>query len=224
MLISALFALLSLIFVNIAWTNKGLWWVCCWPALSFGWVSLAYLLSRPKMFGKRRTGSLQLGHQLLLFPFTLCNQGLWHLLRVIRREEPFHQLKPDLFVGRRLLPSEFPDEFEYVLDLTADFSEPRKIRESVRYRNLSILDAGIPMIDELKDVLTELSSEPGIKYIHCAEGHGRTCLVTACYLMTHENLSLLEAIEQIQQARPKAGANRKQLSFLEQWESNKTPD
>ena len=188
----------------------------CWPALSFFVVALGYAGLGPRVFGKRSDGTLRPVHIFALLPFLLFTWGTWHMSRLLRREEPFNTLDDHIFLGRRLLSKELPHGVASILDLTSEFVEPKAVRESAQYLSRPILDATAPSVDEVLSIVDEVSRMAPPTYIHCAEGHGRTGIITAALLLRTKKASSVEhAIELVQDARPRARLNADQRGTLE---------
>jgi protein-tyrosine phosphatase len=188
-----------------------------WPALSFAVVAAAYLGVGARVFGKRRDGTLAWECATGLLPYLLCTWATWHLVRWVRREPPFHEIAPGLLVGRRLRPREMPAGVQTVVDLTAEFAEPRAVRRAGTYLCLPILDASVPAEAELRELLDRISRSPESVYIHCAEGHGRAGLVAAALLVRQGLAKDAEAaLAALRRARPGIGLNPAQRALLEQ--------
>ncbi len=111
-----------------------------WGSLALGVVGLGYVGVGPRIFGKSPDGRMRPLNVLVLAPYLLPTWSLWHLSRALRREAPFNQLVEGITIGRRLLPGEYPEEIESVVDLTAEFPESFRIRQGRIY--LGIPDPG----------------------------------------------------------------------------------
>ena len=154
-----------------------------WPAISFGIAGAAYAGVGPRAFGKRDDGSLSPYAASLLFPYLIYTWGLWHLWRLATREPPYHELYEGVTIGRRLLSGELPKHVGEVLDLTAEFPEPRGIRRRVAYRCFPTLDARPPEQDVLRVAAEQVLSSKHPVLIHCANGHGRTGTLAGAVLL-----------------------------------------
>ena len=182
-----------------------------WPSVSFAVVAAAYAGLGPRVFGKRPDGTLHPFNAVLLLPYLVVTGSLWHLSRLLRREAPYHLLTERIYIGRRLLPHEYPAQIETVVDLTCEFAEPSDVRNGHTYRVLPTLDATAPREDALATLLDEVVGTRGSVYIHCAEGHGRTGLAAAALLLL---LGIAEepneAVALVRDRRPKARLNASQ--------------
>ena len=193
-------------------------WLLLWPAASWFVAGASYLVKRPEAFGKRKNGSLNPVATLLLFPFLVVLWAVWWGLRLTQKENPFDELGEDLLIGRRLLAPELPSNVENVVDLTCEFPESKSIVNRVNYLSLPILDASIPTLNELQTFVDEIDQLKGITFIHCAQGHGRTGLVTASLLLKrNRNWTVEEAIAKLQTSRPALNCNRKQRELLQNY-------
>jgi len=192
-----------------------------WPAVCCVAVGVCYLFYSPVIFAKQKNGKLHLAAAACLAPFLALTWTAWHALRVFGRENAYDELDEKITIGRRLLPAEFPKGIDNVVDLTAEFNEPQQIAESVNYLSIPILDASIVSVSELDEIVAKVSSLDGKTYIHCAQGHGRTGLVTAALLMHHDSqLSPDAAIAMLQKVRPALDCNKQQLDLLKRWRAS----
>lgn len=158
-------------------------WMLLWAALACLLVSAAYGLNRPDVFGKRggRRGLLQTA---LTLPYLAA---LWIAcagMRIKRRLPTVSRVAPGLYVAGRIRPNDVPDDVEYIVDLTAEFSEPRAIRERPGYRCFPLLDGSYPpREDTMLALLDELARAKGGILVHCESGVGRAPTMAALILM-----------------------------------------
>jgi hypothetical protein len=150
-----------------------------WGSLAFGIVGLGYAGVGPRIFGKTSEGRMSPLNVFVLAPYLLLLWSVWRLSRALRSEPPFHELVEGIVIGRRLLPDEYPERIESVVDLTAEFPESARIRKGRSYRAFPILDGSPSAPATLEQIVRAIMELPGDVYIHCAEGHGRTALVAA---------------------------------------------
>ncbi len=168
----------SLIFTTGGWT-----WLLLWPASSFAIVGVAYAINKPQVFGKQPSGDLARRNRILLLPYLLLVWTLWHTLRLLKREPAHHRVNDGLTIGRRIYPRELPEGVDAVIDLTAEHSEPLGVRQGAKtYLAHPILDNHVPTPEQLADLIERIDPF-GHLYVHCAEGHGRAALVSACVLL-----------------------------------------
>ena len=213
---ATLFLVLGLSMGYVATTGRGLQWLLVWPAVSFAAVGIAYAGVGAGLFGKKPDGALRFASVALLMPYLLLAWFVWHVARVLKREEPFDSLIPGVFIGRRLLASEYPEEIRSVVDITCEFAEPAQVLAKRTYRAFPILDASTPSSESLFDAVRHIAESPPGVFIHCAEGHGRTGLVAAALLLSLGHADTPErAIAMVQQRRPKALLNTVQQAAVE---------
>ena len=111
-----------------------------------------------------------------------------------------------VLIGRRLLSREMPSDIELVVDLTCEFSEPRTIRSARRYIAFPMLDAAALPSRLLAEFVGCLAVEEGRMFIHCAQGHGRTGLITALLLIAKGDVQNADdALLKVQASRPWPG-------------------
>ena len=152
-----------------------------------------------------------------LWPYLLYLWAIWHLVRLLSREPPHNELSGGVFIGRRLLRRELPPDVDVVVDLTCEFAEPRGIRNVRCYISCPILDASSIDSQTLIDLVHDLASTQGGMFIHCAQGHGRTGLVAALFLIrTKQAVSVDDALAAVKSVRPLVSLNRQQLAVLKQ--------
>jgi len=218
---SSIFLLQSLFIVGIALYLGGWWYAMLWFAASFFLVGLAYAFNWPKIFGKRADGTLPLWSKLLNAPYLFVYGTTFFLLnRIISYEEPWHRLQEDIYIGRWLSAKESEkllalEEITNWVDLTSERKDSLQVRSTTNYLSLPTLDASVPTPERLLATLAKL--QPGITYIHCAQGHGRTALFTIALLMQREaTKSCEEALEKIVTARPGAHISERQLNLVKQ--------
>jgi hypothetical protein len=189
-----------------------------WPTCSFGVVSIAYFTGNARWFGKRRDGTRHVLATFVLLPYLTFVYGVWRCQIVLSREPAFHRVNAFLIVARRLLKREYPGNVDRVCDLTCEFLDPKLIRTKSGYLCLPILDAGTCSARELIELAHRLPPLDGeLLLIHCANGHGRTGMVAAVWLLTHRFArSVDEAMTILQRARPGIGLRSRQLCVVEE--------
>ena len=210
------FAMMSAVLAVGAFVYPAAAILLIWAAISFGCVALAYAGFGARVFNKGSDGRIPWLIKFLLLPYLFYTWIIWHVYRLVSREDSYNCIDDDLVVGRRLLTSEVPDGFDHYVDLTAEFEDPAPIRSKHSYRSFPILDASIPSEEELKSAVE--SALDGRTYIHCAQGHGRTGLF-ALALLNHRGQidSAKDGIELLKSLRPAINLNRKQSCFIERY-------
>jgi protein-tyrosine phosphatase len=190
-------------------------WLLAWPAASSLIVAAAYASLGPAVFGKRPDGTLAPWSLALNLPFLLFAWGVWHVQRRLTREPCRHEISPGLWLGRRPFPHELPTGVTRVIDLTAEFIESRRVRTGRIYECLPTLDGSTPPAAALCDLAVRLAAEPGVTYIHCAQGHGRFALVVAAVRIARGLAADPEqAVAMIRAARPGVRIGKDQRALL----------
>lgn len=185
-----------------------------WPALSFLIVAMAYLTNKPAIFLKSAWGQLPFYSRLLLAPYLIEVWLLWHVLRAATREAAFHQISEQFIASRRLLASELPDGVDWVIDLTCEFTEPTAIREMTGYRCLPTLDGSTPPLNATLQLVEKITRSGGTALVHCAQGHGRTAMLTTIMLVRAGDCDGFDdALARVQKVRPEAKPNHQQIIF-----------
>jgi protein-tyrosine phosphatase len=176
-----------------------------WPMIALVIVASAYFGLGPVVFHKS-DGRLHWSAQLVLAP---CLLGQWLSLLYYRRQcRPWDQVTPQIWIGRTLSHAEAAAATRLgvtaVLDLTAEFSEPKPFRALI-YRNIPILDLTAPSVAQLHEMAAFIDDESrkGVVYIHCKIGYSRTAAAAAAYLLsTGKADGVAEAIALLREVRP----------------------
>ena len=152
---------------------------------------------------------------LLLLPYLLAAWAVWHVARIVGREDCCNEVAPGLFVGRRPLAGELPSQVSLVVDLAAEFIECRAVRTACRYISAPVLDTGVMDEGAFLALVQEVAQWPGPVYIHCAQGHGRTGTFAAAVLLAKGHCDSVEAaVGQLRAARPRLALGKAQLQFV----------
>jgi protein-tyrosine phosphatase len=167
-------------------------WILAWPACSLVVVGLGYVWLGPWVLGKQSDGTLAWYTALLLMPYFGAAEFAWYLVRVLGKEEPWHEVAHGLFLGRRVQHWELPARIGLVLDMTAEFVEPIELRTGRRYVCLPTLDASVPTPEALADVIAQILPYPGNIYVHCAAGHGRSAMAMGVLMVARGVASELD--------------------------------
>jgi len=201
-----------------AWLHPSFAWILLWSSLSFSLVAIGYAGLGARVFGKTSSGIIPWWSKLILSPYIVLIYILWHVTRLVSKEAPRHEIDASIVIGRRLLESEAQGDYDYYIDLTAEFEEPKGIRQRNSYVSFPILDAGVPTAGELEQLLSQVKG--GRVYIHCAQGHGRTGLVAIALLLRQEKVKTVsEGMRLLQQQRTRLKLNQLQEKFLEEFAS-----
>jgi len=187
-----------------------------WPGTNCLALAIAYRRRCHRFFGKRPDGTLPLWSWCVFFPVLAYAWIVWRLLRRLTREPPFNAVTEDMVVGRRLLPSELAGQFDNFVDLTAEFPEPAVFRRSPGYFSFPLLDGSAPSPEALSEAVRRL--RPGRTYIHCAQGHGRTCLFALAVLLhSGKARGVEEGLRLLCAARPGVRLSRTQRTCIQQY-------
>ncbi|MEM9413318.1 MAG: dual specificity protein phosphatase family protein [Planctomycetota bacterium] len=209
------FVITSLSMGVVALDFGGLWLLLFWPSSVFFSLAIAYTTRSPAVFGKQVDGSINLFGKFYMFPYLLLLHGIWNLVRWVSREKPINKLNEKIAIGRRLLPSELPKEIKNIIDLTCEFEIYDYGRQNLNYISFPILDGSTVSPDNLKLIAAFIDELDGKTFIHSAQGHGRTGMVAAAYLLyTNPKLNSESALDSLKLVRPRLNCNRDQIAAL----------
>ncbi len=216
MVYALVFVLFGVYLTALAALLGGAGWLLLWPALAFGLVGAGFAGLRPGVFGKRADGRLAAWAVLLLLPYLALTWALWHLLRLFSREPCCHEVSPGVWVGRRALARELPAGVSLVVDLTAEFPEPRAVVRGRSYLCLPTLDTAAPERAAFVSLIERLKGHAGGIYVHCASGHGRSATVVAGLLLARGLARDVREAEQVlRRARPGVRLKKAQRALLQ---------
>lgn len=198
-------------------------WILLWPAANALLLSVLYACNLPRGLGKRSRGGLSASSWLLFGSYIVFGRLVMRAHIALSGEPACQEVAPGLWIARRLRPGEIPQEvprtLRRIVDLTAEFAEPRAIASEPGWRWIPILDAGVPTPSakrKLEALAREWREAPGPVLIHCAQGHGRSAMAAAWLLVrTGRAQSVEEALAQIRSVRPGAKVKRSQRRWLE---------
>ncbi|MBP0021170.1 MAG: dual specificity protein phosphatase family protein [Cyanobacteria bacterium SBLK] len=194
-------------------------WLLIWLSLDFLWVGSSYLGLGAQMLGKRSRGQIAIVHLIFLMPYFLFTWMIWRMQTFLSQEEACTEIIPGIWLGRRISSAkELPNNIDLVVDLTAEFSEPRDIRSGRHYICVPILDGFIPRDRIFNTFIHNLSSQKGNIYIHCALGHGRSAMVMVALLKAKGKANTIEEAEDlISNLRPHIRLNYPQKQLLKRF-------
>jgi len=202
--------------VVLGLVERGWFLVAVWLGCDFLVLGAAHGLGSHRVFGKRADGTLPLWSWLVFLPLLIYTTLVWHLIRLLSPEPARNAVTEQLVVGRRMLSFELEGEFDNVVDLTAEFTEPASIRRSSSYRSFPILDGGAPKPEALREAVTSL--RPGRTFIHCAQGHGRTGLFALAVLLNSGVVhSVEDGLRMLSAVRPRIRLSQEQHGCIQMY-------
>jgi protein-tyrosine phosphatase len=189
-----------------------------WPAISFLIAAAGYAGLGPWVFGKRSDGTLAPVAVVLLLPFLLFTWSIWHGQRLLTREPACCEVVPGLWLGRRPLAHELPEGVDLVVDLTAEFAEPARVRIGRSYVSLPTLDSSVPDAAAFRAMVHRVADHGGPVYIHCALGHGRSGMfISAVLLRRGHAADVREALALVRRVRAAVRLKPEQRRLLERF-------
>lgn len=186
-----------------------------WAAVSCLLVAGAYAMNRPRLLGKRDDGTVSPLALVALVPYLAVQAVVWRLATRLRPAAAACEVAAGLHIGRRPLAHEVPCDVRSVIDLTAEFGEPRGVSTGRRYVCLPTLDGTAPGDAELDRVVEDLAARREPALVHCANGHGRSALVVACTLVARGDAADADdAMRRVRAVRHRARLNSIQKAAL----------
>lgn len=183
-----------------------------WLGTAFLSVGANYAFPRQFPVLRKQDGQLGLARTVVLLPYIVMLHGTWHILRKTSSEAPFVQLLEGIFIGRRLLRTEYP-RVTTLVDLTSEYDEHMPI--GAHLLAFPILDGAPIEPAKLRLMAREIAASAKPIYIHCAQGHGRTSMVAAAVLIEiGAAQDIATALDMIRVVRPRAKPNAAQLNAL----------
>jgi protein-tyrosine phosphatase len=201
---AVLFLCVAALFAGLTGFVGGPTWILAWPAFSLVVVAFGYIVAGPAVLGKQADGTLYWPHALLLMPYFSAAECAWYIVRVLGREEPWHEVARGFYLGRRVQHWELPARIGLVLDMTAEFVEPMEVRTGRVYVCVPALDASVPTVEALVLGVERVANFEGNIYVHCAAGHGRSAMAMGVLLVTRGVARDLDhAVEIMRSVRPR---------------------
>lgn len=192
-----------------------------WPACLNFFIAFAYL-TNPNLgtwaLKKSLThGSFPLLRLIVFLPWLVQMWSCWLFFTyVVVRETQDNKVFDEFFLGRYPLQA-LPPQTTVVVDLTAEF--PRSFRSYgvKHYFCVPALDVCMAPAKDLLEVAQQVVKIPGNKYIHCANGHGRSALFIAlCLILRNDVQDLIEAYGLLKRGRPTVNWKENQAMCVEE--------
>ncbi len=132
---------------------------------------------------------------------------------------------PLLFVGGQFRPDQWPAlhalGIRAVLSLQKEYEDRFSGTPPERTLRLPVVDHMAPTLEQLAEGVEFLATVHANTFpvlIHCHAGIGRAPTMAAAYLMSHQSLSMHEALKVLRRARPVIAPNVHQRQRLREWE------
>jgi hypothetical protein len=187
-----------------------------WLSLDLFFVSIAYLRQNSRVFGKTDNGTMRPLPAIIMGPFLCFTWLVWRLQNLFSREPIWNEVMPGLFVGRRCSFDCLPPNATTVIDLTAEFPTPGKIRRYTKVVCIPTLDGCSPNQADCLRLFDRFNeNDDAVLYVHCANGHARSVTFVAG-LLTKRGITNRPdaALQKLKQCRPRASPNADQRRFL----------
>lgn len=191
-----LFPALGALVLGLAYLALGSFaWLVAWPAIALFGVGWVYLTNIPRVFGKQNDGTLAPIQHFVWAPYLLLVRAVHAIQRKLGGEAPWHEVAPNLFVGRRPHHADLPKGCVLVVDMCAELPAATGVATAAMYRVFPTLDAMAPIVSDLSQAVDAVLAADGPVLIHCAVGRGRSATVAACVLLARKNHGTIEEAE-----------------------------
>jgi len=150
-------------------------------------------------------------------------RSLWNNVNA-RGEVLYSRVTPSLLLGGELGPRDWPalagENVSVVVNLQLEQQDSFAPHEKIDgYLWLPAPDGRAPSLDQLWQgvsfIQASVTAGKGV-FVHCKAGQGRAPLLCACYLIA-EGLAPLDAIKQVQRARPSTMLSPEQSARLREF-------
>ncbi len=189
-----------------------------WLAFSFAWTAAGYLGLGAWVLGKRRDNTRHPLAYLVAGPFLIVMQSVRRLRTAVSSEPVYNLVADRMYVGRITEAEALPRDAAMVVDMTAEFLEPKSAQAFGAYRCLPTLDGIQPALEDLSALAHEVARFEGPVYVHCAAGHGRSSLLACCALLARGDYATVdETVRAMQSKRPKIHLARSQRAIAERF-------
>lgn len=210
------------------WLAKAL---LLWSATSVSLVASAYLFKQPQIFRKNHDGRIPGVIVWLFWPFLTAANLYNRFVRLRDKTPAVQEIKPGLFLARRLTPSDLETlkslKISAILDATSEFDALHWSAEQadMAYLNVPVLDHQSPKPNDVLHAVNWIHGQRASNknvVIHCALGRGRSVFLLAAYLlMLDKDKTVRDVLNEINAIRKTAGLNMAQLRSLENIHSSK---
>lgn len=191
-----------------------------WPACLDFFIAFSYL-TNPNLgtWALKKSlidGSFPLLRLIAFLPWLVQLWTCWlFITHVVVREAQHDKVFDEFFIGRYPLEA-LPAQITVVVDLTAEFPRSFQTYGVEHYFCVPALDVCMAPAKELIDAAQRVLKIPGNKYIHCANGHGRSALFIAlCLILRNDVQDLTEARGLLKRGRPTINWEENQAECVE---------
>lgn len=213
---AVIFICLGVAFIALAVQTGGCGWLLLWPGLSGLLVGLGYAGLGARVFGKRGHGGFAPWALIVHLPYLLMTLAVWYLIRWTILENAADEVAPGIWVARRPLCTEIPDDVRCVIDVTAEFWVARRVRDGRAYLCYPTLDGHVSSDEAFIQTAQHIASLDHAVLIHCAQGHGRSAALAAAVMIARGVAQDVEQAERmLRAARPKVGLKKHQRALVE---------
>mmetsp|Transcript_131406 Transcript_131406/g.227524 ORF Transcript_131406/g.227524 Transcript_131406/m.227524 type:complete len:257 (-) Transcript_131406:40-810(-) len=143
--------------------------------------------------------------RLLFIPTLLWN---YMMHRCFRERRWWDKVDDRVVLGACPLPWQVPAMVQMgvtgVVNCTDEYTGPTKqyAKAGIKQLRIPTMDFHMPSYQHVTQALQFIRSQPGVVYIHCKAGRGRAATVAACWIISSQKVTPLEAQSKLKQIRP----------------------
>jgi hypothetical protein len=201
-----------------------------WIGTSFAIVSVAYAGVGPHVLGKTADGALPWWSLALNGPFLLLGLASMRVVKLVLREEPWTQVAPGIYLGRRPSAHETAAfralNIGTIVDLCAELPATRARTGQEAYCSVPVLDGQAPSDVDLARAIAFIDAQRalGPVFVHCALGRSRSATVVAAWRLAHGLDRDAEQVERtLRRSRPVVDLRTGQREALDKFSGTRPP-
>lgn len=193
-----------------------------WISIVYAWVSVCYITRKPIFDIKNiQTGHIKRFLSIFFCPYLNMMLVVWKIKRMITKENTMDKICPYVYLGRYIRDKKDIENanIQLIVDVTYELPELNNITANKKYFCVPMMDGSAPRnTTQFKGVLKSMQkfrkSKTGSIYIHCAAGHGRSCMMATAFISIWYQVPVDVAFRMIKKIRPSVSMHKTQWNFV----------